>query len=558
MSSRSKQEPVFRLDLGYPEIGLFQDDGDEPLATADVTSPSWRDTLQRMALQVHIGATPLEVRLPESELWFGTAPDDGQSDADLADMAASIAANALSRPVTSLAVVIQRDETCDFFQVAAAETQTVSETREFLTACGFDRFDLTGGNGFPAFDSVAPAPVIAADATPGRIARLSALLSALRRNRRLAAATLASAAAAVAMVMAAISINDRPAETESVALLPRSVETAPAPNEVIIPAPEPAAEAPAPTVFTSVSQPGAVIHPGTSTALRFHAPNSNGPTLTLTERPSDLHLVSVSSRSAPQILLDPVQPPSGADAAPAVEPVRVAELVLSRSPRARPANLVVAALPEAEAPAEEEIADESGELADDGPEMAVEETVVILASGPPARPGNLVPAVAVSETIAAAVETAQIEAITSQMAQSAAASLDAGDAGRPVPRHLIVQAAAQPAPKATVFKAQPAAVTRTVAAPAAAVTRAVAKPAAPAPAATRSATERVGLQSRKVSLVGLFGSSEHRRAIVRMPNGRMEKVSTGDRLDGQQVAAIGKDSLRLSGNGRDLVLKMPD
>jgi hypothetical protein len=81
-----------------------------------------------------------------------------------------------------------------------------------------------------------------------------------------------------------------------------------------------------------------------------------------------------------------------------------------------------------------------------------------------------------------------------------------------------------------------------------------------APTATtvaRAATERNALSMRRVNLIGVYGTSSDRRALVRLSNGRYQKVKIGDRLDGGRVAAIGAGELRYVKSGRSVVLKMP-
>ena len=73
----------------------------------------------------------------------------------------------------------------------------------------------------------------------------------------------------------------------------------------------------------------------------------------------------------------------------------------------------------------------------------------------------------------------------------------------------------------------------------------------------RAATESARITLRRVNLIGVYGSSEDRRALVRMPNGRYKKVRVGDRLDGGKVAAIGSDELRYVKSGQSVVLTMP-
>lgn len=92
------------------------------------------------------------------------------------------------------------------------------------------------------------------------------------------------------------------------------------------------------------------------------------------------------------------------------------------------------------------------------------------------------------------------------------------------------------------------------------------QPVAKAPAPTRTTTrqakverttERVGLSRREVSLIGVFGDTDGRYALVRTDRGKVTRVRPGDRLDGAVVAAIGKDSVQLDGR-HDTILRLPD
>ena len=74
----------------------------------------------------------------------------------------------------------------------------------------------------------------------------------------------------------------------------------------------------------------------------------------------------------------------------------------------------------------------------------------------------------------------------------------------------------------------------------------------------RAATDNNAIALGRVSLVGVFGTSSNRRALVRMPNGRFKKVSVGDRVDGGRVAAISSSSLRYTKGGRTVTLEMPN
>jgi hypothetical protein len=74
----------------------------------------------------------------------------------------------------------------------------------------------------------------------------------------------------------------------------------------------------------------------------------------------------------------------------------------------------------------------------------------------------------------------------------------------------------------------------------------------------QAATIRNGLRLNQVNLVGVYGSSSSRRALVRMPGGRFVMVTVGDRLDGGRVAAISANSLVYTKSGRNVTLEVPN
>ncbi|MDU8912879.1 hypothetical protein [Aestuariicoccus sp. MJ-SS9] len=74
---------------------------------------------------------------------------------------------------------------------------------------------------------------------------------------------------------------------------------------------------------------------------------------------------------------------------------------------------------------------------------------------------------------------------------------------------------------------------------------------------TREATVRNAINLRRLNLIGVYGTASSRRALVRLANGRYQKVEVGDRIDGGRVTAIGEAELRYSKGGRNVVLKMP-
>ncbi|MEW9919495.1 hypothetical protein AB2B41_07770 [Marimonas sp. MJW-29] len=73
----------------------------------------------------------------------------------------------------------------------------------------------------------------------------------------------------------------------------------------------------------------------------------------------------------------------------------------------------------------------------------------------------------------------------------------------------------------------------------------------------KQATVKNAINLRQINLIGVYGKPSNRRALVRLSNGRYQKVVVGDRIDGGRVSAIGDNELRYTKRGRDLVLRMP-
>ncbi len=101
--------------------------------------------------------------------------------------------------------------------------------------------------------------------------------------------------------------------------------------------------------------------------------------------------------------------------------------------------------------------------------------------------------------------------------------------------------------------ARPSTTTRT-----AAIAPRTVTPAIPTVASVaREATVRNAINLRRVNLIGVYGTPSNRRALVRLSNGRYQKVKVGDRVDGGRVSAIGDSEVRYQKSGRNVVLKMP-
>ena len=76
-------------------------------------------------------------------------------------------------------------------------------------------------------------------------------------------------------------------------------------------------------------------------------------------------------------------------------------------------------------------------------------------------------------------------------------------------------------------------------------------------AASYATEERVLKRTRKPLLLGVFGIEGSRSALVRLGDGSIAKVSSGDRLDGGRVSSIGGSSLTYVKGGNTRTLAMP-
>lgn len=75
------------------------------------------------------------------------------------------------------------------------------------------------------------------------------------------------------------------------------------------------------------------------------------------------------------------------------------------------------------------------------------------------------------------------------------------------------------------------------------------------PKVEKHATQEVKLA--RTALIGLFGSSEAPKALIRLPQGQIQKVGIGDTIAGGVVEAIDSDQLVLSRQGKQQVMRMP-
>ncbi len=72
------------------------------------------------------------------------------------------------------------------------------------------------------------------------------------------------------------------------------------------------------------------------------------------------------------------------------------------------------------------------------------------------------------------------------------------------------------------------------------------------------ATQRDAIELGRINLVGTYGPTGQRQALVRLRSGQVVKdINVGDRIDGGRVTAIGAGELHYIKNGRSITLRMP-
>ena len=73
----------------------------------------------------------------------------------------------------------------------------------------------------------------------------------------------------------------------------------------------------------------------------------------------------------------------------------------------------------------------------------------------------------------------------------------------------------------------------------------------------KDATQSVDINLNDLTLLGVFGRDDAPEALLRLPNGQVEKVSRGSKIGGQTVIAIDETRVALSRGGRARWLEMP-
>ncbi|MBI1219130.1 MAG: hypothetical protein GC186_11335 [Rhodobacteraceae bacterium] len=128
-----------------------------------------------------------------------------------------------------------------------------------------------------------------------------------------------------------------------------------------------------------------------------------------------------------------------------------------------------------------------------------------------------------------------------------------------------VQASANTGVAAALAAAGPATAAQPAAKPAAPAADSEPEPvSAPMPglpsnaSVAKESTVNGAINLNRINLIGVFGTTSDRSALVRMPGGKVVRVQVGDTLDGGRIAAIGEDTLYYVKNGQNVQLKMPN
>ncbi|TMV08883.1 hypothetical protein FGK63_07120 [Ruegeria sediminis] len=72
-----------------------------------------------------------------------------------------------------------------------------------------------------------------------------------------------------------------------------------------------------------------------------------------------------------------------------------------------------------------------------------------------------------------------------------------------------------------------------------------------------AATQQGALAKNSVAVLGVFGPSNDLRALMRLSNGRIEKVEPGSRVGSGTVAAIDENGVMLRQSGQTKRIDIP-
>ncbi len=587
MSSISFRKPEFRLHLGYPDIVLTS--AGRTLGRAGTDAADFRSALGRLAETVKRARGRLVAVLPEGEVWRGRLDLAGGNRTAWRASARSIVAGRLCTTPDDVTVVLGARATDGSFSVAGVRHSTLVETRALLAAVDLRPLAIVGAPGFvtsPRLDGgwSWPRPLalpvqrqgVSATLGAGAIVSLAVLVlgapnpPALTLPDVSTPAPLAVAAEAPALPLEpprfaaaapkppslALRLSQRPKPRPAVVRIEPvvTVATRNMPSDLPLKAEPRRLPASAPVravdaVSAPLSRPAPPPAPEVKEAARTAMPVLPAPAMASDLRP--LPRPQAKASAAPAQPLAAAAKPAPAALAPRpraaqAEPSQAAVLVASLEPEpfaeaalAAAATATVATALETPPPARPKglTAPAPAKSAAKPAPVAAKPTVVRPKTVAVVRPQPM----SVQPLVKQAVPQRQVMvASTAPLRLAPAPAKPKVVAAKPVRQKVV----AKPVPVRQVAKAVPA------------------KPkpvqVAAKPVREKAATQRVGLSRGSISLVGVFASADGRTALVRLPNGSIEKVKAGDRVQGVQVAAISTDSVRLTGRGKDTLLRLPD
>lgn len=607
MSSTNLRRPDFRLHLGYPEVTLLRSDVPGMVRLAAPDHPGFPDDLRRLAAAIDATNGRLTVILPDREVWRDRLRLGARTPWARRREARETAARALAIPAGEVMLSIGRRGDDGSTPLAATRRQTLVEVRRMLTAVGLRPQVIRGAGRFDGF-SAPPALGNLRWNPAGR-----ALPSRVDGRAPRAAMAAGGLMAAIAAVVAILGTDDPqpvrspgPIVHQSVARMPLDVaEAAPALVVPVKPArpAQPAAvrHAAPPPVRPDV----AAAAPRRAEAPTLAAARPEPPAYTVNTRNLDLTTdkdgrivlkledLPGSRGTAVESGPDPLPRPRLAREAAASVPQgrSFPQPVDAGRPLARPPSSERAeAAPVADIVRQVALADtddfirpEHRPLAAPGvrvasltpADAAVGALGVAAAIAPLARPDRFGssepsrPAPKPVETPAALpvrkVQAAEPAALTLKHAATAGAVTARRTAPVVVPvRTATVTAAPAPQPKIVPIVAEPK-IARTVRAASAATAVPVgagtafrASPTTASRTAAARSTSRPGMSLSQLSLIGVFGDTAKPHALVRLPNGDIQRVRTGDSIAGLQVASVTSSGVRVRSGVSEAVLRLPE
>ncbi|MEM8571851.1 MAG: pilus assembly protein PilP [Pseudomonadota bacterium] len=515
MSSPAQTHPRLRIILSVRHIGLWEPGAPVPIQDVDLMLPEAEQHLAQLAADARRRSEEVDVILPEAVIARGTlAP--GQ---DVAEARASAAA-ALSAPEANLLLTLGEANASGARDWAAVDCDVVVETRIFITACGLTAASIAAPGALPAFLPEGPFAAFAEAPRPDT-------REAGRDTRRVKAA-LGAGGLCLVLLLSWLVTSQNAGQVEIVS------PVTPPPMERI---------AAAPAVFVAAGGPDAEAALGGTTPharptiIRDRAPDARA----IAPEPLPAPAVTVSSRALPirdaasLAEMTPTPPPLPLNEILTLDP-RLASFTALAATRDRtsavlPINVAQDARP-ARRPDGSEIVG-TPEVATDAPPGLVIGRPRSRADAPP------------EPDIATPATTARAEADP--------------DATRPKPRDIAALALARTQRAQAAARSAPTAPRASTPAPAPAAAVATAAAASATEAAPQRTTREItGFSARDLSLVGIFGKSEKRRALIRLPNGQVRRVHAGDRFEGGRILTVGADSVRFRARGRETVLRMED